>query len=76
MRLSDGTLWPMPITLDVSSELADELSSGASLALLGRPLEVSSVVVFSMCLGIATDDSHVYHGKPGPRPGRGWIMVR
>jgi hypothetical protein len=27
--------------------------------------------------GIATDDSHSYHGKPnGARPGRGWQMVR
>lgn len=27
--------------------------------------------------GIATDDSHAYHGKPnGARPGRGWLMVR
>ena len=27
-------------------------------------------------LGVATDDSHHYHGTPGSRPGRGWIMVR
>lgn len=27
-------------------------------------------------MGIATDDSHEYHGKPGSRPGRGWVMVR
>lgn len=27
-------------------------------------------------LGIATDDSHEYHGKEGARPGRGWVMVR
>ncbi|MEQ8791792.1 MAG: hypothetical protein RIC55_36360 [Pirellulaceae bacterium] len=26
--------------------------------------------------GVATDDSHNYHGKPGSHPGRGWIMVR
>ncbi len=26
--------------------------------------------------GVATDDSHKYHGQPGSRPGRGWIMVR
>ena len=26
--------------------------------------------------GIATDDSHEYHGKKGSRPGRGWVMVR
>ncbi|OYP35521.1 PHP domain-containing protein [Rhodopirellula sp. MGV] len=27
-------------------------------------------------LGIATDDSHEYHGRRGSRPGRGWVMVR
>ncbi len=27
-------------------------------------------------MGIATDDSHEYHGDPGSRPGRGWVMVR
>ncbi len=27
-------------------------------------------------LGLATDDSHNYHGAIGSRPGRGWIMVR
>ncbi len=26
--------------------------------------------------GLATDDSHSYHGRKGARPGRGWIMVR
>lgn len=27
-------------------------------------------------LGLATDDSHYYHGRPGSHTGRGWIMVR
>jgi predicted RND superfamily exporter protein len=31
--------------------------ASAGLVLVGKPLEVSSVVVFSMCLGIATDDT-------------------
>jgi hypothetical protein len=26
--------------------------------------------------GVATDDSHNYHGKPGSHTGRGWIQVR
>jgi len=33
MRLADGTLWPIPITLDVTEELADKLSEGSTLAL-------------------------------------------
>ena len=33
MRLGDGTLWPVPITLDVGEALADTLSAGDALAL-------------------------------------------
>ncbi|HJQ90431.1 MAG TPA: sulfate adenylyltransferase, partial [Acidimicrobiia bacterium] len=33
MRLEDGTLWPMPITLDLSEEAAANLSVGDNLAL-------------------------------------------
>ncbi len=33
MRLADGTLWTMPITLDVSREFADTLKPGDNIAL-------------------------------------------
>src|SRR5215469_17928812 len=33
MRLADGTLWPMPVTLDVSAELGSSLAAGSALAL-------------------------------------------
>lgn len=33
MRLASGILWPMPITLDVTSEFADSLELGGMLAL-------------------------------------------
>lgn len=33
MRLPDGTLWPMPITLDVDDDTAGRLEAGATLAL-------------------------------------------
>jgi sulfate adenylyltransferase len=33
MRLADGTLWPMPITLDVSEEFAEKLEMGQDIAL-------------------------------------------
>ncbi|NND04086.1 MAG: bifunctional sulfate adenylyltransferase/adenylylsulfate kinase [Acidimicrobiia bacterium] len=35
MRLADSTLWPMPITLDVTAEVAETLQTGDSLALRG-----------------------------------------
>ncbi|MFK5998915.1 MAG: bifunctional sulfate adenylyltransferase/adenylylsulfate kinase [Rhodobacterales bacterium] len=37
MRLADGTLWPMPITLDVGQDFADTLKTGQRIAL--RDLE-------------------------------------
>jgi len=33
MRLSDGTLWPMPVTLDVSEDFADGINQGDKVAL-------------------------------------------
>ncbi len=33
MRLADGTLWPMPITLDVSESFAEKLEIGQDIAL-------------------------------------------
>ncbi|AVP95759.1 adenylyltransferase [Ahniella affigens] len=46
LRLADGTLWPLPITLDVSEAVAEKLSVGAELALRdaeGTPLAVLDV---------------------------------
>ncbi len=33
MRLADGTLWPMPITLDVSDKFAADIEAGQDIAL-------------------------------------------
>ena len=33
MRLADGSLWPMPVTLDVTEEFVDAVSAGDSIAL-------------------------------------------
>ncbi len=37
MRLADGTLWPIPITLDVNEKFSNEIKEGQSIAL--RDLE-------------------------------------
>lgn len=34
MQLSDGTLWPVPITLDVSADIAEKVNVGDRLALM------------------------------------------
>ncbi|MEE9466112.1 MAG: sulfate adenylyltransferase, partial [Candidatus Neomarinimicrobiota bacterium] len=46
MRLVDGTLWPMPVTLDVSESFAETISEGAQVVLRdkeGFPLAVLTV---------------------------------
>jgi sulfate adenylyltransferase len=45
MRLSNGTLWPMPITLDVTEEFAKKLSPGTSKVALRDPEGVMLAVL-------------------------------
>src|SRR5579863_7472399 len=45
MRLADGTLWPMPITLDVTEELAKKLTPGVSKLALRDPEGVMVAVL-------------------------------
>ena len=45
MRLSNGTLWPMPITLDVSEDLAKKLTAGSSKVALRDPEGVMLAVL-------------------------------
>ncbi|MFH1071181.1 MAG: bifunctional sulfate adenylyltransferase/adenylylsulfate kinase [Candidatus Glassbacteria bacterium] len=46
MRLADGTLWPVPVTLDVSEETAATLTPGSQLAL--RDLEGMTLAVLKV----------------------------
>ncbi len=46
MRLVDGTLWPIPITLDVTEDLAKQLSAGGKLAL--RDMEGNMLAVLTV----------------------------
>lgn len=44
MRLADGTLWPMPITLDVSEDFAAKVEPGQDIALRDQEGDRKSVV--------------------------------
>jgi len=46
MRLADGLLWPMPVSLDVSQEFADTIDIGETIALRDR----EGVLVATMCI--------------------------
>jgi len=69
MRLADGSLWPMPITLDVSEDVAGTLTSGSRIALRHPEGMVLAVLTVSdvwtpdkeaEALGVlgTTDDGH------------------
>src|SRR5580698_2313187 len=45
MRLADGTLWPMPITLDVTEDFAKKLTAGSSKIALRDPEGVMLAVL-------------------------------
>jgi len=44
MRLADGTLWPVPVTLDVHDEVAAAAGSAGMLALRGRGRTILAVL--------------------------------
>ena len=50
MRLASGTLWPMPITLDVTEEFARKLTPGTSKVALRDPEGVILELVEMMAL--------------------------
>jgi sulfate adenylyltransferase len=45
MRLANGTLWPMPITLDITEEFAKKLTAGSSKVALRDPEGVMLAVL-------------------------------
>lgn len=76
MRLTDGTLWPMPINLDVSEKFAASISEGDQIAL--RDLE--GVLIATMSVGDiwTPDKSHEAKGVFGTEdqshPGVNFLM--
>jgi len=78
MRLADGTLWPIPVTLDVTAAVAEQLGAGASLALrdaegvLLAVLEVESVWQPDK----AREARLVYGTESGSHPGVAYLSGR
>lgn len=57
---------------DLGSERRHSLEALWDIVSTLRISEYNAPPIF----GLATDDSHDYHGEPRSAPGRGWIMVR
>ena len=71
MRLANGTLWPIPITLDVSEDVAHGLSAGSRLALRdaeGTPLAVLEVSDL-WCPDRSAEARQVYDTEDSAHPG-------
>mgnify|MGYP006284591179 CR=1 FL=1 len=49
MRLADGTLWPMPITLDVSEEFAAGIETGQDIALRDQEGVILATMTVTDC---------------------------
>ena len=76
MRLADGTLWPMPITLDVSQAFADGLETGQRIALR----DVEGVLIATMEVeeiwtpDKAAEARGVYGSEDEAHPGVHYLM--
>ena len=78
MRLSDGTLWPIPVTLDVSAEVAAGLGAGASLALRGADGVLLAVLTVESVWqpDLAREARLVYGTESGSHPGVAYLSER
>ncbi|MDZ7808890.1 MAG: hypothetical protein U5L11_00545 [Arhodomonas sp.] len=66
MRLADGTLWPMPITLDVTEDFAAGLAEGQRIAL--RDAEGVLVAVMDVAAIYRPDRAREARGRCSARP--------
>ena len=76
MRLADGTLWPMPINLDVSEELAARLSAGDELALRDQEGVMLAVLTVGDIWEIDKDEeaAKVFGTTNTEHPAVGYLM--
>lgn len=71
MRLANGVVWPLPIVLDVSSEVADQLSIGEEVGLTDKRGEVFALLYLSEKYGFEKEKTAkmIYGTTSGEHPG-------
>jgi sulfate adenylyltransferase len=77
MRLANGTLWPMPITLDVSEEFAKKLTPGSSKLALRDPEGVMVAVMHVEDIwqpNRAAEAKAVFNSTSSAHPGADYAM--
>jgi sulfate adenylyltransferase len=78
MRLKDGTLWPIPITLDITEQAAESLSPGQMLALRdGEGVMLAALHVEDIWRPDLTSEASEVFGTTNPdHPGVGYLLNR
>ncbi len=78
MRLADGTLWPMPITLDVTEEFAGTLSPGTTVALRDQEgVILAALTVEETWTPDRAAEAVAVFGTDNPEhPGVGYLLKR
>ena len=69
MRLADGTLWPMPITLDVTEVAPSALGFGASVEMIGATIGLyelaaaGGTIAYELLTGLGARLHRAYTGE-------------
>ena len=76
MRLADGTIWPIPITLDVPEQVAKNLSAGSVLALRdSEGIMLAALHVEDLWQGDLTREAEQTFGSTNPEhPGVAYLQ--
>ena len=78
MRLADGTLWPIPITLDISEQAAEAIAPGQTLALRDpEGVMLAAIHVEDVWRPDLTSEASDVFGTVNPEhPGVGFLLKR
>jgi len=78
MRLKDGTLWPIPITLDISEQAAESIAPGQMLALRDpEGVMLAAIHVEDIWRPDLTSEASDVFGTTNPEhPGVGYLLNR